>query len=99
MKRWMQRNIVALVVAGALSVGLAGPAAAQVQIGDGLVNVQIGDITILEDVRVGVAAQIAAEICGVKVGPVVLLATDVDVNGDRETICKTAQGPVRIVQN
>jgi hypothetical protein len=97
--KWIQRNIAALVVAGALSIGLAGPAAAQLQIGDGLVNVQIGDVTILEDVRVGVAAQIAAEICGVKVGPVVLLATEVDATGDEETICKTQQGPVRIVQN
>jgi hypothetical protein len=97
--KWMRRNIAALVVAGALSVGLAGPAAAQVTVQDGLVNVTIGDVTILEDVRIGVAAQVAAEVCGVKVGPVVLLATDVDVTGDRETICKTAQGPVRIEQN
>ena len=35
MKR-MQRNIVALLVVGALSLGLVGPVAAQVQ--DGLVN-------------------------------------------------------------
>ena len=44
MKRWMQRNMVALVVAGALSLGLVGPAAAQVNVGDGLVNVQIGNV-------------------------------------------------------
>lgn len=97
--KWMQRNTAALVVAGALSVGLAGPAAAQVTVSDGLVNVTIGDITILEDVNIGVAAQVAAEVCGVKVGPVVLLAMNVDTTGDTETICRTRQGPVRIVQN
>jgi hypothetical protein len=37
--QWMQRSIVAILVAGALSLGLAGPAAAQPVEQDGLVNV------------------------------------------------------------
>jgi hypothetical protein len=41
--KWIQRSIVALLVAGALSLGLAGPAAAQPINQDGLVNVFMGD--------------------------------------------------------
>jgi hypothetical protein len=64
--KWMQRSIVALLVAGALSLGLTGPAAGQVE-QDGLVNVNVGDIT-FEDINIGVAAQIVASACGIKVG-------------------------------
>ena len=77
----------------------AAPAAAQVAVQDGLVNVAVGDVTILEDVNVAVAAQVAANICGVKVGPVVLLGQAVDQSGKTETVCKSDQGPVRITQN
>ena len=97
--KWMQRNIAALVVAGALSVGLAGPAAAQVQVSDGLVNVTIGNVTVLEEVRIGVAAQLVAQVCGVKVGPVILLATEVDATGEEQTVCRANNRPVTIEQN
>ena len=81
MKRWMQRNMVALVVAGALSLGLVGPAAAQVNVGDGLVNVQVGNIILLQDVNIGVAALVVATICDLQVGPVNVLARSVDRTG------------------
>lgn len=72
--KWMQRSIVALLVAGALSLGLAGPAAAQQ---DGLVNVVVlldnvtilEDVTILENVNVAVAAQVVAAICDLQGRP------------------------------
>jgi len=51
------------------------PVAAQTAVQDGLVNVAVGDVTILEDVNIGVAAQVIAQVCGVKVGPVAVLAT------------------------
>ena len=89
--KWMQRNIVALVVAGALSLGLAVSAAVQAQGQSGLVNVSVGNIEILNDVKIGVAAQIAAEICGTRVGPVVLLAMNVVNTGEPATVCTTAQ--------
>lgn len=47
--------------------GGMGPASAAQQ--DGLVNVAVEDNEILNDVNIGVAAQIVANICGVKVGP------------------------------
>ena len=86
-------------IASAALLTAVPAASAQVAIQDGLVNVTVGDVTILEDVRVAVAAQVAATICDVQVGPVVLLGQAVDASGRRETICRTDQGPVRIVQN
>jgi hypothetical protein len=50
-------------------------------------NVNIGDITILEDVAVGVAANVAANICGVTVQQVNVLATEVDQTGETDTVC------------
>ena len=62
-------------------------------------NVAIGDIEILNDARVAVAAQVAAQVCGLEVGPVAVLARAVDRSGDTETVCETDQGPVTIEQN
>lgn len=89
-----------LVAASALTLtaALGAPAEAQVE-QDGLVNVNVGNVTILEDVRVGVAAQLAAQLCDVTVGPVVILGRAVDRSGDKETICRSDQGRVTITQN
>ncbi len=91
-----------IAVTGFLSLGLMGvaaaPAAAQTN-QDGLVNVNVGDVTILEDVNIGVAAQVAAQVCGVKVGPVAVLGQAVDRSGTTRTVCETDQGPVTIEQN
>lgn len=96
----MRRTIATAAVAGTLLAGgLAAPAYAQPVNQDGLVNVNVGDVTILEDVNIGVAAQVAANICGVKVGPVAVLGRAVDRSGATETVCTTDQGPIRLVQN
>lgn len=97
----IRRTVAALTTAAALSVSgvaMATPALAQVD-QDGLVNVAVGDITITDAVDIGVAAQIAANICGVKVGPVAVLGTAVDRSGDTETVCTTDQGDVTLTQN
>jgi ABC-type proline/glycine betaine transport system substrate-binding protein len=91
----MRKTLATVVAAGMMLVPAAG-AAQQEQ--DGLVNVAIGDIT-LEDINVGVAANVAATVCGVKVGPVVILATQVDATGNERTVCETAAGPVTLRQN
>jgi hypothetical protein len=93
------RKVVVPVFAGAAIVAAATPAAAQPNQQDGLVNVNIGDVTILEDVNIGVAAQVAANLCGLKVGPVAVLGSAVDRSGDTETVCTTDQGPVTLEQN
>ena len=97
----IRRTAAALTSAAALSitgVAMVTPAQAAVQNQDGLVNVAIGDITI-QDVNVGVAATIAAQICGVQVGPVVLLAQRVDATSTQRTVCESDQGPVTLTQN
>lgn len=84
----------AMIFVGALGA----PAQAQVD-QDGLINVNVGDVTVLEDVNVGVGAQVAAVICGLKVGPVAVLGQAVDRSGDTRTVCTTDQGPVTLRQN
>jgi hypothetical protein len=90
-------------VAAATSVmactgALVGPAQAQ-PMQDGLVNIAVGDVSVLNDARIGVAAQVAAQVCGVKVGPVAVLATLVDRTGETRTVCTSDQGPVTISNN
>src|SRR5688500_6746397 len=96
MPSYVRKSIVTLFAGAAVVAGVATPASAQPE-QDGLVNVNIGDATVLENV--GVAAQIAAEVCGLKVGPVAVLATQVDRTGDAVNVCTTDQGPVTISQN
>ena len=91
------RRLAALLLASAPMLIAVPIAAAQTTTQDGLVNVAVGDITI-RDVNIGVAAQIAANICGVKVGPVAVLGVAVDRSGDTRTVCTTDQGPVTINQ-
>jgi hypothetical protein len=92
-----KRAFVTMSASALLFVGAAGPASAQQQ--DGLVNVAVGDVTILQDVNVGVAAQVAANVCGVKVGPVAVLATQVDRSGAQQTVCTTGGQAIRLTQN
>jgi hypothetical protein len=81
-----------------LFAGVSAPtASAQNQ--DGLVNVMIGDISILNNANIGVAANLAANICGVRVGPVAVLATQVDASGEQRTVCGTGAQAIRLVQN
>ncbi len=93
------RRLAALLLTSALMLVAVPMAASAPQFQDGLVNVAVGDITITDAVDIGVAAQIAANICGVKVGPVVVLGVAVDRSGDSRTVCTTDQGPVTINQN
>ena len=97
MTSYVRRTIVTVFAGTALTMVGAAPASAQVQ--DGLINVAVGDVTILEDVNIGVAAQVAANICGVKVGPVAVLGEAVDRSGATRTVCTTDQGPVTLEQN
>ena len=95
----------AAVIAAALAIPVATtPSSAQVVIGGGLVNVQVGSIEIIDDVEVrnvlndltvsvGVAANIAANVCGVTVG---VLASDLARGAD--FACETAEQFVEITQ-
>lgn len=94
-----RKLFVSVCAATALMGVSVAPATAQQTVDqNGLVNVNVGDVTILEDVNIGVAAQVAAAICGVKVGPVAVLGAAVDRSGDTETVCKLEQGDVTLSQ-
>ena len=96
----VRRSLVSVCATAAVIGAASAPSlAAPIQNQDGLVNVAVGDVTILEDVNVGVAAQVAANVCGVRVGPVAVLGTAVDASGATETVCTTDQGPVTLQQN
>jgi hypothetical protein len=101
-----KRFFATLSATAMMAFAVAGPAGAQPVEQDGLVNVVIYDVTIqdvvdvvVEDVNIGVAAQVAANICGVKVGPVAVLGTAVDRSGDFRTVCQTGDQQIRLVQN
>ena len=98
----MRKAGAAVALTGSLLLAggaLAGPAVAQPTTQDGLVNVNVGDVTILEDVNVGVAAVVAANVCGVRVGPVQVLARSVDRTDLTRTVCENDTDPVTIRQN
>lgn len=95
---YAKKMIVTLFAVAALAGGVA-PANAATQHQDGLVNVAVGDVSLLNNARIGVAAQVAAQVCGIKVGPVAVLGTAVDASGATTTVCNTDQGPVTISQN
>ena len=94
-----KKSIATLFAGTVLAVGVVSPANAQPVEQDGLVNVNVGDNTLRDAVDIGVAAQVAAQICGVKVGPVAVLAKAVDRSGATRTVCTSDQGPIRIEQN
>lgn len=63
----------------------ATPALAQQ---DGLVNVNVGDVSIADNVEVGVAANVAAQVCGVQVNAAVI-ADQVVGNNEPLAVCTT----------
>ena len=95
------KKMFAAVTASALLAGsAAGPAAAaQTTTQDGLVNVNVGNVNVARDVDVGVAANVAAQVCGVNVGPVQVLASQVDATGTAAAVCTTGGQVVTLLQN
>jgi hypothetical protein len=93
-----KRFFATLFATSLMAVAVAGPAAAQPE-QRGLVNVNVGDVTIFEDVGVGVAANVAANVCGVQVNAAVI-ARQVVRNAEPLAICETgpqdARAPVTI---
>ena len=99
MTSYAKKTMVTVFAGAAVFAGGVAPAAAASPTQDGLINVSVGDVTITDAVDIGVAAQVAAQICGVKVGPVAVLGVAVDRSGDTRTVCQTDQGPVTLTQN
>jgi len=96
MLRATRQIVGAIALAGML--GFGSYAMAQTN-QDGLINVNVGDVNVLNNADIGVAAQVAANICGVKVGPVAVLGAAVDRSGATRTVCESGRGPVTLTQN
>jgi hypothetical protein len=94
-----KKTVVAVFAGTILLAGGAAPASAATQNQDGLVNVAVGDIDVLNDARIGLVAQVAAQVCGLKVGPVAVLGRAVDRSGTTSTVCTVSGAPVTISQN
>lgn len=94
----MRKLMASLASSALLFAGFAGAAAAQVE-QDGLVNVNIGDVTLTD--TVDAAVLIAANVCpNVNVGAVAILADRVDAGNVRQvTLCRTEDGRVTITNN
>jgi hypothetical protein len=101
MRHRVRRTVLTLAAATAVVTATAVPASAagDNNLQNGLVNVALGRIT-LTDINVGVAAQIAAAVCGLDVGPVAVLATAVDAGplGTSEVVCNVANMPLTLEQ-
>ncbi len=101
MKSTVKRASAGAVMGGALlfSAGLGVANAQPLNLQDGLVNVAVGDVTILEDVNVGVAATVAAAVCGINISDVNILAEQVDADDGQQTVCDVPGGDVILTQN
>lgn len=97
------KKLSAGLAATALTLGLAGGGAAYADTTqDGLVNVNVGDVEILNDVNVAVAANAIVQACGINVNAVVgILAVveQVDQTDRSRTLCRADGGNIEVVQN
>jgi hypothetical protein len=99
------RTTGAIVLAAAgLSLAAAFPASAATG-QDGLVNVNLGDVTVLQDVNVAAVVPIVAQLCAIDITVPANLAVlsealqDVDVTDKDHTVCTLLAGDVKVVQN
>lgn len=99
-------NMIKTAAAGALLGGAAlftgglGLANAQpVDAPDGLVNLAVGDVTILESVNTDTAAKAAGAICGSETPDVTALVQRVDTEGAQQTVCEGLPGGALSITN
>jgi hypothetical protein len=86
----MRKKLTALAAASTLAVSGAAAPAALAQQQDGLVNVSIGDVNILRNVDLALAANVVANLCAQDV-TVAVLAT-VDETGQEFTCTQRGSG-------
>jgi len=105
MASYAQKSIATLFAGTVLAVGIASPASAQTTRQDGLVNVNVGDVTVAEDINIAAAVDVVAQLCGIDLdvlANVQLLteaATLVDNTSRNYTVCRTEDGKVKFTQN
>jgi hypothetical protein len=100
MASYAKKSIATLFAGTILAVGVASPAAAQTK-QDGLVNVVVGDVTILEDVNIAAAVDAVVALCpAVNVSNIEILAERTDQTSRTSAVCRTEDNDrVRFTQN
>ncbi|ORB28777.1 hypothetical protein [Mycolicibacterium parafortuitum] len=74
------------------TAGLGMAQAQPVDTPDGLVNLSVGDVTLLQGVTADTAATAASALCGVEATDVSALAGQVDDEGTAQTVCSGLPG-------
>lgn len=85
----VKKRIAVIAMAAVMVLGIPTAAMAQQ---DGLVNVSIGDVTILRNVDVAVAANVVANVCALVKANVLVLAQQVDASGIDFTCSQRGSG-------
>ncbi|MBV5242472.1 hypothetical protein KUF57_02845 [Mycolicibacterium sp. PAM1] len=82
------------VLGGSLlfTAGLGMAQAQPVDAPDGLVNLTVGDLTLLESVSADTAATAASALCGAEATDISALASQVDGEGAPQTVCSGLPG-------
>jgi hypothetical protein len=94
----IKRLMVAFFVAALLAAGVAGPASAVKQVG--LVNVEVGDVTVADTVDANVAAVVVATLCDIEVDVIVGIVSAIAAGDPRQrTFCRTEGGQVKVIQS
>lgn|SRR5436190_14521029 len=95
----VKRSSAALVAAVSLAgVGAVSATAANNSNQTGLVNVSLGDVNVLNNTNLAVAANVAATVCAVNV-PVAVLSVQLIASGGMTTVCTTNSGPLNVTQS
>jgi hypothetical protein len=92
----LRLSMAVLVTAVTALAGVSASTAANNSNQTGLVNVSLGDVNLLNNVNLAVAANVAATVCNVAV-PVAVLANQVIANDGTYT-CDTSAGPLTVDQ-
>ncbi|MBW0018706.1 MAG: hypothetical protein JO236_14340 [Mycobacterium sp.] len=98
MRNIIKRTAACAVLGGAVLVtaGVGDAYADPVQ--GGLVNVNIGNVTIAANVTVDAAAAVVANACGVDLPNVNALVYQVSQTGAPTTVCQQSNGPVTVTK-
>jgi hypothetical protein len=95
--RFKQPLLVLSLVSAIALAGVSSSVAANNSQQSGLVNVSTGDVALLNNVNLGVAANVIANVCNVTV-PIAVLATQI-VGPAGATFCSGTTAPITITQS
>ena len=100
MTSYVRKSAITLIAGAALVTGVSSSASAQTK-QDGLENVNVGDVTILEDVNIAAAVDAVVVLCpAVNVSNIAILADRTDQTSRTSAVCRTEDNDVvRFTQN